>query len=115
MLDERMISFRGCLITFLVLLVLMGLGSSASAQTRPPALQKLVEEAKKEGTLKLQWLGGRLDGDGRHGSGLNKMCRTNQKAPIRLARLPYELNKITQEKAGRPVGSNMLDDLKPRG
>ncbi|HSE91022.1 MAG TPA: hypothetical protein VLJ79_32735, partial [Candidatus Binatia bacterium] len=82
MLDERMISFRGCLITFLVNLVLIGLGASAPAQTRPPALQKLVEEAKKEGTLKLQWLGGRLDGD----AGLrpmvvamNKMYGTNLK------------------------------------
>jgi hypothetical protein len=57
MSNKRMNYYRGCLITFLVTLVLIGLGSSAAAQTRPPALQKLVEEAKKEGNLKLQWLG----------------------------------------------------------
>lgn len=103
MLDGRMISFRGGFITVLVTLVLIGLGSSAPAQTRPPALQKLVEEAKKEGTLKLQWLGGRLDGDAGLRpmvAALNKMYGTNLKLQYTPGPdFPTMLNKITQEKA----------------
>jgi hypothetical protein len=102
MSSGRMNSFRGCLITFLVSFVFLE-PASAAAQTRPPTLQKLVEEAKKEGTLKLQWLGGRLDGDAGLRpmvAALNKMYGTNLKLQYTPGPdFPTQLNKITQEKA----------------
>ncbi len=81
----------------------LGPSQQASAQTRIAALQKIIEEAKKEGVLKLQWLGGRLDGD----AGLrpmvaavNKMYGTNIKLQYTPGPdFPTMLNKITQEKA----------------
>ena len=103
MLHERIFSLRARSIVFLVSLVLIGVGSSASAQTRPAALQKSIEEAKKEGTLKLQWLGGRLDGDAGLRpmvAALNKMYGTNLKLQYTPGPdFPTMLNKITQEKA----------------
>ena len=47
MLHKRIFSRRASSIVFLVSLVLIGVGAPASAQTRPAALQKLIEEAKK--------------------------------------------------------------------
>jgi len=104
MLDERMISFRGCLITSLIGLVLIGLGSSALAQTRPPGLQKAIEEAKKEEVLKIQWLAGRLDGEAGLRpmiAAMNKMYGTDVKLQFTPGpNFPIMLNKIAQEKAG---------------
>src|SRR6266508_6014387 len=112
MLDERMISLRGCLMTSLIALILLAVGSPVAAQTRPPALQKLIEEAKKEGTLKLQWLGGRLDGDAGLRpmvAALNKMYGTNLKLQFTPGPdFPTMLNKITQEKAaGLPSSTDI--------
>src|SRR5919106_3694335 len=110
---ERIFSFQGCPMTCLVILVLIGLGSSASAQTRPPGLQKLIEEAKKEGTLKLQWLGGRLDGDAGLRpmvAALNKMYGTNLKLRYTPGPdFPTMLNKITQEKAAGVASSTDIN------
>jgi len=104
MLDERMRSFRGCFITSLVTLVLIGLGSSASAQSRPPGLQKVIEETKKEEVLKIQWLAGRLDGEAGLRpmvAAMNKMYGTDVKLQFTPGpNFPIMLNKIAQEKAG---------------
>lgn len=112
MLDECMISLRNRLCSFLVILAFLGINTSTSAQTRPAALQKVIEEAKREGTLKLQWLGGRLDGDAGLRpmvAAMNKMYGTN----IKLQYTPGPefskmLNKITQEKAaGAPSSTDI--------
>ena len=54
-------------IVFLALIVLQlgfPLGQSQGQSTRSSELEKLIEGAKKEGTLKIQWLAGELDGEG---------------------------------------------------
>jgi len=104
MLYEHIFSLRGCLFTFLVALVFIGLGSSTSAQTRPAALQKVIEETKKEEILKIQWLAGRLDGEAGLRpmvAAMNKMYGTDVKLQFTPGpNFPIMLNKIAQEKAG---------------
>jgi len=104
MLHERIFSLRASSIVFLVSLILIGVGAPASAQTRPAALQKLIEEAKKEEILKLQWLAGRLDGEAGLRSmvaAMNKMYGTDVKLQFTPGpNFPIMLNKIAQEKAG---------------
>lgn len=82
---------------------LLPVGPVAQAQTRSSALQKVIEEAKKEGVLQIQWSAGRLGGD----AGLRQMLETMNKmygTNIRLQftpgpDFPTMLNKLTQEKA----------------
>ena len=104
MLHEWIFSLRAGSIVFLVSLVLIGVGAPASAQTRPAALQKLIEEAKKEEVLKIQWLAGRLDGEAGLRpmvAAMNKMYGTDVKLQFTPGpNFPIMLNKITQEKAG---------------
>jgi len=77
-----------------------------------PALEKIVEGAKSEGSLKLQWLAGRLDGE----AGLrpmivamNKRYGTNVKLQYTPGPdFPTMFNKITQEKAaGLPSSTDI--------
>jgi len=91
---------------------LLLIGHPAGAQTRSAALQKVIEEAKKEGGLKIQWLAGRLDGE----AGLrpmvaemNKIYGTNVKIQFTPGpNFPIMLNKITQEKAaGQPSSTDI--------
>ena len=104
MLHEWIFSLRASSIVFLVSLILIGVGAPASAQTRPAALQKLIEEAKKEEVLKIQWLAGRLDGEAGLRpmvAAMNKMYGTDVKLQFTPGpNFPIMLNKITQEKAG---------------
>ena len=104
MLHEWIFSLRASSIVFLVSLILIGVGAPASAQTRPAALQKLIEEAKKEEVLKIQWLAGRLDGEAGLRpmvAAMNKMYGTDVKLQFTPGpNFPIMLNKIAQEKAG---------------
>jgi hypothetical protein len=43
--------------------VLFAVCQTSPAAARSPALDKVIEGAKTEGSLKLQWLAGRLDGE----------------------------------------------------
>ena len=108
---QMVYSFGGLFFSFSVLLLLV-MGQAASAQTRSPALQNVIEGAKKEGVLKIQWLAGRLDGE----AGLrpivaemNKMYGTNVKIQFTPGpNFPVMLNKITQEKAaGQPSSTDI--------
>src|SRR4029450_8935291 len=81
--------------------------SQALAQS--PALEKVIEGAKTEGSLKLQWLAGRLDGE----AGLRPMIAAMNKRYGTNVKLQYPpgpdfptmLNKISQEKAAGLLSS----------
>lgn len=112
MLHERIFSLRGCSFISFAVLLLIGLGPSVSAQTRPAALQKVIDGAKNEGVLKIQFLGGRLDGDAGLRpmvAAMNKMYGTNVKLQYTPGPdFPTMLNKITQEKAaGAPSSTDI--------
>ncbi len=70
---------------------------------RSAALEKVIEGAKTEGSLRLQWLAGRLDGE----AGLRPMIAAMNKRYGTSVKLQYTpgpdfptmLNKITQERA----------------
>jgi iron(III) transport system substrate-binding protein len=78
--------------------------TSVLAQTRPAALQKVIDGAKKEEVLKIQWLAGRLDGEAGLRpmvAAMNKMYGTDVKLQFTPGpNFPIMLNKIAQEKAG---------------
>lgn len=84
-----------------VILVTASPPSLAAAPS--PALEKVIEGAKTEGSLKLQWLAGRLDGE----AGLRPMIAAMNKRYGTSVKLQYTpgpdfptmLNKISQEKA----------------
>jgi len=88
-------------VSVIVLLVASPLVGTVTA--RSAALEKVIEGAKKEGVLKIQWLAGRLDGD----SGMRKVVGAMNKkygTNVRLQftpgpNFPKMLNKISQEKA----------------
>lgn len=75
----------------------------AVAQTRSAALEKVIEGAKKEGVLKIQWLPGRLDGEAGLRpmvAAINKMYGANIKLQFTPGpNFPIMLNKLAQEKA----------------
>ena len=82
------------------------------ALARSPALEKVIEGAKTEGSLKLQWLAGRLDGE----AGLRPMIAAMNKRYGTNVKLQYTpgpdfptmLNKISQEKAaGLPSSTDI--------
>jgi ABC-type Fe3+ transport system substrate-binding protein len=84
--------------------------SQAAGQS--PALQKIIEGTKRDGSLKLQWLAGRLDGE----AGLRPMIAAMNKKYGTHVKLQYTpgpdfptmLNKITQEKAaGLPSSTDI--------
>ncbi len=101
------LSLRGLLAPAGALILLTALyaplAQPAEAPARSAALQKVIEEAKKEGVLKIQWLGGRLDGDAGLRpmvAAMNKMYGTNLRLQFTPGPdFPTMLNKITQEKA----------------
>ena len=85
---------------------------AAEAQVRSAALEKVIEGAKTEQVLKLQWLAGRLDGE----AGLRPMLAAMNKRYGTNVKLQYTpgpdfptmLNKISQEKAaGVPSSSDI--------
>jgi ABC-type Fe3+ transport system substrate-binding protein len=82
------------------------------AQARSPALEKVIEGAKKEGVLKIQWLAGRLDGEAGMRpmiAAMNKRYGTNVKLQFTPGPdFPTMLNKISQEKtAGLPSSTDI--------
>lgn len=92
---------------------LLFVGTVTHAQTRSPALQKVIEEAKTEGVLTIQWSAGRLGGD----AGMRQMVEAMNKrygTNIRLQMtpgpdFPTMLNKLTQEKAaGQRASSDIF-------
>lgn len=88
-------------------------GPGAQAQTRPPALQKVIEEGKKEGVLTIQWSAGRLGGDAGLRTlleAMNKRYGTNIKLQFTPGPdFPTMLNKLTQEKiAGQAASSDIF-------
>ena len=85
---------------------------AAEAQVRSAALEKVIDGAKTEQLLKLQWLAGRLDGE----AGLRPMLAAMNKRYGTNVKLQYTpgpdfptmLNKISQEKAaGVPSSSDI--------
>jgi len=96
MLDKRLFFLLGCLLPLIA-------GYPAPAQTRSPALQKVIEEAKKEGVLQIQWSAGRLGGDAGVRTmmdDMNKRYGTNIRHQVTPGPdFPTMLNKLTQEKA----------------
>ena len=86
------------------------IGPTAAQQS--PELNKIIEGAKEEGVLKIQWLAGRLDGE----AGLRQLIAAmNQRygTDVKLQftpgpNFPKMLNKITQEKAaGLPSSTDV--------
>ena len=94
---------------FLAGLILFIVFQSPQALARSPALEKVIEGAKTEGSLKLQWLAGRLDGE----AGLRPMIAAMNKRYGTNVKLQYTpgpdfptmLNKISQEKAAGLLSS----------
>jgi hypothetical protein len=85
---------------------------TVQAQPRSPSLEKVIEGAKKEGTLKIQWLAGRLDGEAGMRpmiAAMNKRYGTNIKLQFTPGPdFPTMLNKISQEKAaGLPSSTDI--------
>ncbi len=84
----------------------------ATAGSRSVELEKVIEGAKKEGVLKVQWTGGRLDGAAGMTplvAAMNKKYGTNIKLQYTpAASFPKMLNKIIQEKAaGLPSSTDV--------
>jgi ABC-type Fe3+ transport system substrate-binding protein len=85
--------------------------SQALAQS--PALEKVIEGAKTEGSLKLQWLAGRLDGE----AGLRPMIAAMNKRYGTNVKLQYTpgpdfptmFNKISQERAAGLLSSTDIN------
>src|SRR3990170_783024 len=99
-------------IVFLAMIVLQlgfPLGQSQGQSTRSSELEKLIEGAKKEGTLKIQWLAGEMDGEvGLRPivAAMNKRYGTNVKLEFTPGpNFPTMLNKIAQEKAAGTASS----------
>ena len=103
MLTKIMFSGLVCVLGSLVALLFVLAAHPVFAQTHSPALQKVIDGAKKEGILKVQWLSGRLDGE----AGLRPMIAAMNKAYGTNVQLQYTpgpafaqmLNKIIQEMA----------------
>ena len=98
----------------LMVLAVLGLCVPAFAEEKiSPALQKVIDGAKKEGTLKIQWTAGRLGGD----AGVRKMVAAMNKrygTDLKLRftpgpSFPRMTAKLLQEHAaGQPSSSDIL-------
>jgi ABC-type Fe3+ transport system substrate-binding protein len=112
MFSQRRFSVVGGFLLILGCVALVARPQIAGAQGRTPALEKVIEEAKREGVLKLQWLAGRLDGEAGLRpmlAAMNKRYGTNVKIQYTPGPdFPTMLNKITQEKAaGLPSSTDI--------
>ena len=94
------------------LLVVYPLQKAAGEPARSPALEKVIEGAKKEGVLKTQWYAGEMDGETgmrQIVAAMNKRYGTNIK--LRFTPGPTfakMINKIMQENAaGRPSSTDV--------
>jgi ABC-type Fe3+ transport system substrate-binding protein len=92
--------------------LLFAVWQASPATARSPALDKVIEGAKTEGSLKLQWLAGRLDGE----AGLRPMIAAMNKKYGTNVKLQYTpgpdfptmFNKISQERsAGLPSSTDI--------
>ena len=84
-----------------------------AAASVSPELKKVIEGAKKEGVLQIQWQSGRLGGDAgmrQMVAAMNKRYGTNVKLQFTPGQsMAKNLNKLAQEKAaGRPASSDIL-------
>ena len=97
----------------LMVLAVLGLALPAFAEEKiSPALQKVIEAAKKEGELKIQWTPGRLGGDvglRKMVSALNKRYGTDLKVRYTPGpSFPRMTAKLLQEQAaGQPASSDI--------
>ncbi len=112
MFSQSRFSVVGGFLLILGCVTLLARPQIAEAQGRSPALEKVIEETKKEGVLKLQWLAGRLDGEAGLRpmiAAMNKRYGTNVKIQYTPGPdFPTMLNKITQEKAaGLPSSTDI--------
>ena len=100
-------------ITALVFLAAPLAVERVAAASLSPELKKVIEGAKKEGVLQVQWLSGRLAGDAgmrQMVAAMNKRYGTNVKLQFTPGQsMAKMLNKLAQEKAaGRPASSDLL-------
>lgn len=98
---------------FLFLGTCLVFGLPAKSVARSPALEKVMEGAKKEGVLTIQWSAGRLGGDAGLRTlleSMNKRYGTNIKLQFTPGPdFPTMLNKLTQEKlSGQPASSDIF-------
>ncbi len=97
----------------LVVLAVLGLGLPAFAEEKiSPALQKVIDGAKKEGALKIQWSAGRFGGDAgvrKLVDAMNKRYGTNVKLRFTPGpNFPRMTAKLLQEQAGgQPASSDI--------
>lgn len=97
----------------IVLGTLVLFSQPAETLARSPALERIIEGAKKEGTLTLQWSAGRLGGDAALKTmieAMNKNYGTNVRLQFTPGPdFPTMLNKLTQEKgAGQRASSDIF-------
>ena len=99
-----------CVFLSLVGAALLAVGPAAHAQTRSAALQKVIDGARTEGVLTIQWSAGRLGGDAglrQLLEAMNKRYGTNIKLQFTPGPdFPTMLNKLTQEKVAAQVASS---------
>lgn len=113
MFRGRLIRFSGRLFSFSAIVMSLFLLSyplrSAPAQeTASLSLQKVIEGARKEAVLKLQWFAGNLDDTGLRAivAALNRRYKTELRLRFTPGpNLPTMLNKIAQEKSAGLVSS----------
>ncbi len=96
-----------------VFVLFAGAAPGRAASARSPELEKVIDGAKRDGIIKLQWLGGRLDGEAGLRpmiAAMNKMYGTNVKLQFTPGSdFPRMLNKVSQEKsAGVPASSDIV-------
>ena len=104
---------RCCLLTLGVFVLFAGAAPAGAASARSSELEKVIDGAKREGVIKLQWLGGRLDGEvGLRPmiAAMNNMYGTNVKLQFTPGQdFPMMLNKVIQENsAGVPATSDIV-------
>ncbi len=95
-----------------VFVLFVGAAPGQAASARSPELEKVIDGAKRDAMIKLQWLGGRLDGEAGLRpmiAAMNKMYGMNIKLQFTPGPdFPTMLNKVIQEKsAGVPASSDI--------
>ena len=100
------------ILSSLASILLFAVCQTSPAAARSPALEKVIEGAKTEGSLKLQWLAGRLDGEAGLRpmiAAMNKKYGTNVKLQYTPGSdFPTMFNKISQERAaGLPSSTDI--------
>ena len=113
MFARRTFFWLKLLLTPLGALILLTASQPSEGQARSAELEKVIEAAKKEGVLTIQWSAGRLGGDAALKTmveAMNKMYGTNAKLQFTPGPdFPTMFNKLTQEKAaGQRASSDIF-------